>query len=214
LVRSTLVEQFTATAFAADLGVMVFPLPHFFKDRLILGAAVQNLGSKLKYKTSSDDLPRVNSAGATVRFWDRGPEYGSALFSVQAEQSLGEIARYRLGGEYSFGSGSDERQFALRAGYRIHVESENYSIGLGFREKNFELNYAFVNGAELENTHRFTLAIHFGKAVKLKVKKETLIELNKEMKPEEIEMIKEKKGQEKYYLIEREQKEKKNKENE
>ena len=189
-VRSTLVEQFSAQAFAADLGVMVFPFPTLLKDRLVLGAAIQNLGTKMTYKTESRDLPRVDSLGASLRLWDARPDYGSILGSLQAERSLGENMRYRFGGEYVFGGKDDERSIALRGGTRIQFEGQNYGFGVGLREKNFELNYAFVNGVDLESTHRLTLIFHFGKyRPERGASKEETLDFEKEMKPEETQLI-------------------------
>lgn len=217
-VRSTLVEQFTASAFAVDFGIMIFPMPELFKERVTIGTAVQNLGQKISYKRVEHDLPRTNSAGIAVQFWDN-EEYGSVLCSGQAEQVQGEKIRYRIGGEYSFGKKTDERSFAIRGGMRIHFDSEDYSMGIGLREKNIQLDYAFVNSIDLEKTHRFSLSFLFGK---FKEKKETiryeLLQIEKEMKQEEnkeldikeIEkdsesvIIDEKReGSEKYYLMER-----------
>lgn len=181
-VRSTLVEQFTATAFGVDAGIMIFPFPSVFKENVILGGTIQNLGQQMTYKTVSHDLPYTELAGIGIRFWDN-EEFGSAIGSLQTERVVGEKWRFRLGGEYALGGQPGERIFFLRAGYRVHFESEDYSIGVGIREKNLQLDYAFVNGIELEKTHRFTLLFRFGKppAKKKETVKHELIDVNEEI---------------------------------
>lgn len=167
-IHSTLVEQFTATTFALDAGVMVFPFYELLKERIVLGAGIQNLGPKVTYKIVQHELPRIDSAGFSIRFLDQ-EEYGSITGSAQMEKVMGEqLLRYRVGGEYALGGKVNERIFFLRGGYRINFSRENYSIGVGFQEKRLQLDYAFVNGVELEKTHRFTLLFRFGSSLREK----------------------------------------------
>ena len=69
-----------------DAGVMLFPFPELFRERLIIGAAVQNLGSKISYKTAQFSLPATDSAGLGVYILDH-PAYGSLLVSGQIEKT-------------------------------------------------------------------------------------------------------------------------------
>lgn len=186
VIRSTLVEQFTASGFAVDAGAMFFPLPSILKQRIAFGAAAQNLGPTISYKAANYDLPRIYSLGGAARFFDH-PDYGSLLFSVQMEKLLDENWRYRVGGEYGLSINGEDRSFFLRYGYRVNFDSENYSMGIGFREKNLEMDYAFVNAAELEKTHRFTVKFRFGKGNKTEKPEEDLIKNANQ--PEEFKII-------------------------
>ena len=160
-VRSTLVEQYTASALAVDLGAMVFPFPELLKERLILGAAAQNLGTKLTYKTVGNDLPETEALGLACRILEL-PDYGAFTLSFQTDRTLGEVWKTRLGGEYAMGGESSDAAFFLRGGYQAQSDGENFSLGLGAREKNLEIDYAFVSNTVLESTHRLTLRFRFG----------------------------------------------------
>jgi len=162
LIRSTLVEQFTGTAYAVDAGVSIFPFTGWLHNKLIFSAVIQNLGSKIKYRNVEHDLPRTSSAGLGVLILDH-PEYGSILMSAQGEQTLGEKIRYRMGGEYGLAAEGHKRVFFLRGGYRMHFDNQDYSIGVGLRERNLRLDYAFINGINLEKIHLLTLSFEFGR---------------------------------------------------
>lgn len=189
-IRSTMVEQFSATALGADAGIMIFPLTGSFHEKLILAAAVQNIGNKIKYKTAEFDLPRTDSIGARAAVMNH-EDYGSILISAQGERTAGEAVRYRFGGEYGIGLQSEERFFFLRGGYRIHFDNEDFSVGIGIREKNLQIDYAYVNADELEKVHKVTLLFRFGK-IKTAVKKSNYdaLELEKEaFKKESFELM-------------------------
>jgi hypothetical protein len=161
LVRSTLVEQFTGSAYAVDAGVMLFPFPEFFQERCVIGASVQNLGSKISYKNAEFALPAADSAGLGIYILQH-PQYGALLVSGQLEKTMGEVVRYRTGGEWSWSGETGIPSFFLRGGYRINFDSEDYSVGIGLREKNLGLDYAFTNSTDLENKHLVTLSFRFG----------------------------------------------------
>lgn len=178
-VRSTLVDQFTGAAFAMDMGAMIFPLPNLFRERIILGAASQNLGSKIKYKSEEQDLPRTESAGIAIKPFEH-KEYGTLLTSFQAEKVMGEKWRYRVGSEYALGGEVKERVLFLRGGAKIQFDSEDYTLGVGFRERNLQVDYALVNGISLERTHRFSILFRFGRFVEKRPAVERLIKWEKE----------------------------------
>lgn len=207
-VYSRIADTFSGNAYAVDAGIMFFPFPGTLNERISLGAAIQNLGQQISYRTTPQNLPRVDSAGFSIRALEQ-EDIGSLLLAVQVERAMGESVRYRIGGEYALGNMRSDRRFYIRGGNRIQFESENYSIGVGFREQFFQLDYAFVNGIDLEKTHRMSMTFFFGKTQQ---KKEPLrfelMDEQKEMK--EAEKMKLMKGQEvldKYELIPETQKE-------
>lgn len=170
-IRSKLVEQYTATGFGLNLGVMAFP---FRGDRVVLGASLQNVGTKLKYKEVQNELPRTEALGFSARLWDG--RMGSALLAGQGEQSRGEDAFYRLGLEYSYGR-EEARAFFLRGGLQMHSD-EGFSLGLGFRERKVSFDYGFVSTADLDKTHRVTIIYRFGSAT-FKKAEEPAIDMRK-----------------------------------
>lgn len=157
-VSSKLLEQYSASGFATDIGVMAFLLPRH-RDRLVLGAAVQNVGTKINYLNAENDLPRTMSLGISGIPWE-DESAGSLLMTVQGEQTLGDKVKYRFGGEYGFGR-KDARAFFLRGGTQVNTD-EDFSLGVGFREKRISLDYAFVSAGNLDKTHRLTLVLKFG----------------------------------------------------
>src|SRR5579863_6526746 len=58
--NSTLIDQYKATAYAGDAG---FQIP--FGSRLVIGSAIQNIGTSMKYLDSGDPLPRIARIGAS-----------------------------------------------------------------------------------------------------------------------------------------------------
>ncbi len=206
-IRSTLVEQYTASAFAVDAGAMLLPTLPWIGKMLTAGFALQNAGSKIKYKSAENDLPMKEVFGLSLRPYDR-EGIGSLLIGVQGEKVSGEPLRTRFGGEYAFGRNS-ARAFFLRGGMRMQFDGEDYSIGLGFREKNFSLDYSFTNGIELERTHRLTLGWKFGKFLAQETKEDLeLIPKEEGSKPEKEQLIPPQKGMDRYYLIDKDAKEK------
>ncbi len=160
--NSTLVEQYSSKATALDGGVIIHPFPDLLKERLSFGGTFQNYGSKLNYKTAEQSLPETTAFGAGLKLLNHR-EYGAFSVSAQAENTLGENTKYRLGSEYALGARETSWEVFLRGGYRFRVETEDYSLGLGVRETNIEVNYAFVNVSGLDRTHRLTLSFRFGR---------------------------------------------------
>lgn len=159
--KSTLVEQYDATATALDGGFMIFPFPELLNERVTVGGTFQNFGSKLTYRTAEQSLPETTALGAGANLF-RHREFGSISASAQMEKTLGEETKYRVGTEYAFGLKESPWEVFARGGYRFRFETENYSFGVGIREKNIEINYAFVNVSSLDRTHRLTLSFRFG----------------------------------------------------
>jgi hypothetical protein len=178
-IRSTLVEQYTASAYAADLGFQVYPLAGLLKGRLEIGGALRNLGSKISYKSASHDLPRTTALGAAIKLLDR-KDYGTVTAGLQIEKLLDDAWQSKLGGEYQTGGAEAPRVFFLRAGYRPQSSGEGFSVGFGAREKNLQIDYAFVNGTELENTHRVTLVFRFGRYIEPPEQDELIEEMRSE----------------------------------
>lgn len=217
MIRSTIVDQYTGTSYALDAGILFYPFPKHWSERVNLGAAIKNLGSKLTYKSKEHDLPLIESLGLGLDLWDK-ENYGALSVGAQGEKTLGENIKYRVGGDYGFGGGKGKRTFFLRGGYRMDFADEDYSLGIGITEANLTLDYAYVNRIELEKTHRLTLIFHFGKMKDEKytpradyelldktIKKEEKIELLGPIKEEKNNLIEEK--EEKNELI-KEEKEK------
>ncbi|OGR84512.1 MAG: hypothetical protein A2901_02780 [Elusimicrobia bacterium RIFCSPLOWO2_01_FULL_54_10] len=212
---STLVEQYRARAFALDAGVMLYPLHNWVGEKFTAGASLQNLGSQITYKTAGNDLPRTESFGFSA-VTPENATLGSLLGAYQGEKASGQIMTHRVSAEYARGRYNSRAVF-LRAGMRLNTHHENYSVGLGFREARFQMDYAFLSEIDFGLSHRVTVSFRFGEDLPKAGKDEKieLIDLRKEIEPakkdqdtlmkdyykDELPLIKEKpKNEDEYYL--------------
>ncbi len=211
--NSTLVEQYSSKATALDGGVIIHPFPDLLKERLSFGGTFQNYGSKLNYKTAEQSLPETTALGIGLKLLSH-PEYGAFSVSAQSENTLGESSKIRLGSEYEFGAQDSAWEVFLRGGYRFKVETEDYSLGLGVRETNIEISYAFVNVSNLDRTHRLTLSFRFGsfrEPRRIESLEKESDEMLRRASPKLTNPEMEQKATESYKLIERDQKRKSSK---
>ena len=98
-----------AQALAADFGILM----RLFENRLQLGAAIQNIGSKIQYETQSANLPETIRAGAAYRIGNSGN-----LVTMDVVKSKNDEWEVRPGVELSM-----NEQFSLRGGYQAAMAS-------------------------------------------------------------------------------------------
>jgi hypothetical protein len=152
-IRSTLVEQYTATTFAGDLGYLL----HIPEAGWSYGASVQNAGGRIRYNQDPDPLPLIFRTGAA---WQGGvPSVHNVLAAIDGDYVLQEKRWHlQLGGEYFW-----QRMYGVRMGYQIHREDGGLTFGMGLRWRGrYLLDYAWAMGGELGATHRFTFTWRFG----------------------------------------------------
>ncbi|MBU2572704.1 MAG: PorV/PorQ family protein [Elusimicrobia bacterium] len=162
------IKTSAANAVAADFGVM-----HTFGDSPFkFGASVSNLGTKIKFEDESYPLPLISRVGLSANFKNTLPLIACAGVDFPND-SRGIL---RLGLEY----GGFEN-LALRAGYKT-VSSSNrdaalgrdlgggssgvssfygFFMGIGFKFRNVNLDYALLPYGELGNSHRFSVGMKF-----------------------------------------------------
>ncbi|HAU89077.1 MAG TPA: hypothetical protein DCW72_02250 [Elusimicrobia bacterium] len=160
-VRSVLEDE-TATAAAADVGFR----HEAIKDKLRLGLALQNAGTKLRYIEAQSRLP------LTLRF---GGEYTLHLphedgmrkhITFATEFSHLKDAGVYAGAGIEFGTSYDKgNHFAMRLGYRTNKlgSASGISAGLAVDMKSSIAEYAYAPMGDLGNTHRLSLTVKFGK---------------------------------------------------
>jgi len=140
----------SSSAYGLDGGIL------FNASRsLTLGAAIANLGTKVKLASQSDPLPLQMRGGAA---WRISP----------AIQLSGEVVYRRTGllTEHLGAEWSPSRAYALRVGYQTHHTRElgamaGLTTGLGMRWKGQELSYAFVPFGELGSTHYLSVVLRW-----------------------------------------------------
>lgn len=141
------IDNVSAQAGAVDLGVLA-DLKDPLGVPLSFGLALQNLGTKLKFQSSREELPLNLKAGLAYRFWESGtlaldvnhPREGDPTVHVGAEYVANKTAALRLGynGRNDAGTG--------------------ITLGGGVFLRRFALDYAFVPFGDLGNAHRFSLS--------------------------------------------------------
>ena len=138
--RSTLVEDVSATAYALDLGVM------WRVKKISFGFAVQNIGDKIKYIDEGDNLPLTMRAGAS---------YVSKSLTAGIDvvkQNDNEIKEH-LGIEYTL-----QKMISLRGGYKLGYDAGSITLGLGLRFlKSCQFDYAMALMDKFDNAHYASL---------------------------------------------------------
>ena len=149
---SELVEQISARAFTADVGVGAAVGP-----RVQLGASLLNAVGSLRYIERARPLPRTLRGGAAIRL----PFRLSTTLLLDGLYLLNEReTRQAAGLEVDLGP------IYLRGGYRTGSEFEDISLGSGLAFGRASLDYSFGMVQELESRHQVTFSYRFASANK------------------------------------------------
>ena len=128
--------------------------------KLIVGAALRNMGPGLKYGDQRNDLPLRAAFGTAYTF-----AKGHSLAAEFQNGPRGAGSEGGAGGELKAMEG-----VLLRLGWTSKSAAANgtgfdaargLTLGLGLRRGDFGLDYAAQAAGELGNTHRFTLSGRF-----------------------------------------------------
>jgi hypothetical protein len=169
-VRQTIAGE-TANSVAADLGSIY----RFSERPLSLGLAVQNLGSKSKFKSESDPLPLTIRLGSSYRL---GKDWAAS--GVQSGEDIktglllsGDVnfprdndPSLRLGTEFTHGW-TENLGMSVRAGYQtgrsrqIEGTGSGVSAGAGIAYKFFSFDFAWMPYGNLGNTFRYSVKLRF-----------------------------------------------------
>lgn len=148
-----------AQTFALDLGARR-ELEGVGSGKLVLGAALRNLGPGMKFDGERNDLPLLIAAGAAYRL---PGGHALALELVNGPRGSGTDAAF--GGEYQA-----LKDVYLRAGYTTQSAvsggssfdaARGLTLGMGLRNERWELSYAVLPMGELGRSHRFGLGARF-----------------------------------------------------
>lgn len=151
-VVSSRIDDASATAFAADLG-----LSYRFPRRPIeAGIVVKNLGTRLRYDRANEDLPLLVRGGLSTKIFR-----GRLRLSVEAEKARNERAVVLAGGEFRVGS-----LLALRAGYdgRADGIDDGLTFGVGVSHENLSVDYGYIPFGDFGESHRVSLRYTFSAA--------------------------------------------------
>lgn len=151
------IDNYSATAFAIDLGVQYKPasiVPMKF------GFSLKNFGTKLKYQSEKEKLPLTAKLGYNMEL---GLIKGILLIpSMDLGVSNSSEFQFNIGSELVF-----VNNYFLRAGYdSINDAGSGVTLGAGIRLNNFTFDYAYVPFSDLGNSHNITFAYGFGRSAK------------------------------------------------
>lgn len=159
IVHSSLGEQFSANAAAADLGYLV-SCP---EAGISAGFSALHLGSKMTYVAEGDPLPATLRYGVSYEI-GRGTDR-NWLFAADGDYLLHDRIWHAYGGlERIF-----RKVFAARLGYQFNRDSVGLTVGLGYRWRGrIFIDYAWASeaGSRFPDTQRFTLTYRFGDVAK------------------------------------------------
>jgi len=151
------IDSESRNGFSTDLG-LYGKLP---QHDIELGLALRNLGTRMKFDRDEEDLPLEVAGGISVPFswgdWDASLPPRLRL-SVEGAVPRNQEVDFKFGAE-----GWVHRYVALRAGYDSRNDlGPGYSLGLGFRYEDLEIDYAFVPFDHVGDAHRVSLTYSFG----------------------------------------------------
>lgn len=144
---SVLAETDRATAWAGDAGIL------YIGRHATVGAAIQNIGTKITYVSEGDPLPRVARAGVAIPL-----RVGRVPFSL-----LGEAPYFINDRAWRPAAGVEVHAgpLAFRAGYRSGTQLEGLTLGTGFSIRGLDIDYAFGFVDTLAARQRVSLVFRF-----------------------------------------------------
>ncbi|MCX5786246.1 MAG: PorV/PorQ family protein [Elusimicrobia bacterium] len=145
-------DKDSASAFAVDSGLLKI------SGNLRFGASVSNLGTKLKLGSTAFGLPLIIRAGAAKRLNEQ------FLLSADMVKAGESQTAFCAGAEGKFVIKENEALFA-RAGYksgRSQSAGAGFTAGIGIKNNDLRLDYAFSPYGDLGDSHRLTLSFRFG----------------------------------------------------
>ncbi|MBN1594911.1 PorV/PorQ family protein [candidate division FCPU426 bacterium] len=147
-ITSTLLEEYSAQAFAGDVGV-IYKSP---VKGLSFGVAAQNIGTQLTYLEYGDPLPFTSRIGSAY-----GMELGEGHYLIGAIEMV-NTKNVHLGLEYELGG-----IFFARGGYKQGYDLDNVTFGAGFKINIIQLDYALGLKGDLGMNHYISLTVITGK---------------------------------------------------
>lgn len=151
MVRESL-DDVSATGFALDLGLLYsFPAV----DGLSVGAALQNLGPKVKFDSAEESLPMNLRLGGAYSFEILGRQSSASLdLTRERSEDMLAAAGFEMAAAESF---------PVRLGYNTRNEDgPGITAGLGYINGDLSFDYAFAPFKELGAAHRLSVTLAWG----------------------------------------------------
>ena len=149
----------SASGLGFDLGGIWSPFTGSEKplvENFRIGAAILNLGSKMKFKQESFSLPAQYKLGIS-EYWEKEKWQSDFTVNLDLVKPRDDDMKVNLGMEYGL-----YHNFDLRLGYQFGYEGKNVSFGLGIKFKKYTIDYAFVPyKSDLGDVHSVSLTARF-----------------------------------------------------
>ncbi|OGS22384.1 MAG: hypothetical protein A2252_02240 [Elusimicrobia bacterium RIFOXYA2_FULL_39_19] len=149
--QSKLVEQYSAQAYAVDLGLLY----RYVNDKnFSFGIAVQNIGSQLKYFETAEQLPvklRISIGYNIIQML----LYNLQVLAETTNNMQDRQQETSLGAEYTYA-----RLVSFRVGYKTG-NMDKLTYGMGINIKGYVFDYGKVLLGSIENMDQLSLGIKF-----------------------------------------------------
>ena len=149
----------SASGLGFDLGGICSPFSGSARPvlgNLTFGAAILNLGSKIKFEKETYSLPTQYKTGVSY-FAERERWQSDFRMSLDLVKPRDDDLKVHLGGE-----GGLHQTLKLRLGYQIGHDDKALSFGMGVKFKNYAIDYAFVPyKSDLGEVHYVSLDVEF-----------------------------------------------------
>lgn len=154
VIHSSLVQQYSATAYAADMGY----LARSPEQGWSIGASLLNLGTKMTFISEGDPLPLTFQTGGAYKF-RKLPIQGQELtVATDLDYSVYDrLWRVNTGVEYLL-----LPMFRARIGYQFNQDLAGLTAGFGVEFEGFTIDYAWVMNSDINDTHRVGITYRFG----------------------------------------------------
>jgi hypothetical protein len=149
----------SANGFGFDMGCIISPFAgsgNPITENLRFGAAILDLGSKIKFQEDKYPLPTQYKAG--VGYLLEKKEWQSNFtVNMDVVKPRDDDTKLHLGTEYEL-----YQILNLRVGYQFGYNDKNISFGMGIKYKKYAIDYAFVPyKSDLGDVHCITLKAEF-----------------------------------------------------
>jgi len=153
------IDDVSASALLIDVGI----LHHTVNEKIKVGLSARNLGFQTSYYTDTkhgESLPTTYTAGISMQMKE------SLLAALDLSKAAGENIVARVGIEHELNPA-----LTLRGGFRSNAADYNLggwlaytsglSLGLGWKIRDFDLDYALASYGDLGITNQLTLRYNF-----------------------------------------------------
>lgn len=156
-------EDNSVSGLAYDFGTIFYPGFKSFR----FGMSVRNFSGELKYQKEGFQLPLTFAIGVAMDVLDLFGQHNnhSLLVAVDALHPRDYSERINIGAEYLLMD-----MFALRLGYKVNYDEENFSVGTGFKiplgrlkssDPKLKIDYAYSGMDVFDAVHRFSIGFSF-----------------------------------------------------